>query len=169
MARQTFRYIEQNGHDFDRIAGIELPFSFTVGEGVVNGAMDLVLDEGDGGVELRDFKLTEEGEASFRPDVERQLQVYALAAGALGYEVRRASIYHFDTGSIAEVAVGPAALAEAQAAVERMIIGIRNQEFPRQPAAELCANCDWRYLCDGTGEHVTDLQTVQTDVFLERC
>ena len=168
VARQTFRYIEQNGHDFDRIAGIELPFSFTVGEGVVNGAMDLVLDEGDGGVELRDFKLTEEGEASFRPDVERQLQVYALAAGALGYEVRRASIYHFDTGSIAEVAVGPAALAEAQAAVERMITGIRNQEFPRQPAAELCANCDWRYLCDGAGEHATDLQTVQTDVFLER-
>ncbi|WP_440950501.1 ATP-dependent DNA helicase [Methanosphaerula subterraneus] len=149
VARQTIRYVEENSRDFARIAGIELPFSFTVGNGVVNGAMDLVLGDGDGGVELRDFKLTEEGEASFRPDVERQLQVYALAARALGHEVHRATIYHFDTGSIAEVAVGPAALAEAQTAVERMIAGIQNQEFPRQPAAEQCANCDWRCLCEG--------------------
>ncbi len=149
VARQTLRYVEENGRDFARIAGIELPFSFAVGNGVVNGAMDLVLGDGDGGVELRDFKLTEEGEASFRPDVERQLQVYALAARALGHEVHRATIYHFDTGSIAEVAVGPAALAEAQTAVERMIAGIQNLEFPRRPAAERCASCDWRCLCEG--------------------
>lgn len=168
VARQTLRYIEQNSRDFDRIAGIELPFSFTVGEGVVNGAMDLVLGDGDGGIELRDFKLTEEGEASFRPDVERQLQVYALAARALGYEVHRASIYHFDTGSIAEVAVGPAVLAEAQAAVEQIITGIQNQEFPRQPAAERCANCDWRCLCNGVSACAADLQTVRADGFLGR-
>jgi DNA helicase-2/ATP-dependent DNA helicase PcrA len=149
VARQTLRYVEQNGRDFARIAGIELPFSFAVGNGVVNGAMDLVLGDGDGGVELRDFKLTEEGEASFRPDVERQLQVYALAARSLGHAVHKATIYHFDTGSITDVAVGPAALAEAQTAVERMIVGIQNQEFPRRPAADRCEKCDWHCLCDG--------------------
>ncbi|ACL16978.1 ATP-dependent DNA helicase [Methanosphaerula palustris] len=163
VARQTLRYVEQNSHDFARIAGIELPFSFAVGNGVVNGAMDLMLGDGDGGVELRDFKLTEEGEASFRPDVERQLQVYALAARSLGHEVHKATIYHFDTGSITEVAVGPAALAEAQTAVERMIVGIQNQEFPRRPAADRCANCDWHCLCDETEACAAELHTVKTD------
>ncbi len=146
VARQTVRYVQRSRHEFGRIGGVELPFTIAVGQGLVSGAMDLMLSDGDG-VELRDFKLTEEGEAEFRPDVERQLRLYALAATTLGHEVSRASIYHFDTGSIAEVAVGSEELAETRATVGAMIAGIRRQEFPKMPEETRCASCDWGCIC----------------------
>lgn len=146
VARQTERYVQRNQHEFDRIEEVELPFTVTVGEGVVSGAMDLVLREGTG-VELRDFKLTEEGEKGFRPDIEKQLQLYALAATTLGHEVRHASIYHFDTGTIADVPVGPGALGETRVALEGMIDGIRRGEFPHLADETRCADCDWGCIC----------------------
>ena len=153
VARQTLRYVLRSREDLGRIAEVELPFTVPFEEGIVSGAMDLVLTEVGGGVELRDFKLTEEGESGFRHDAEQQLRLYALAAGSLGHEVRRASICHFDTGSIAEVAVGPQALEETRAAINGMMAGIRRQEFPMAPEEARCTHCDWGCVCCGSASN----------------
>ena len=149
VERNTLRYVEERGRDLGRIAGIEKPFAMAVDGGIVNGQMDLLLEADDGGIEIRDFKLTEAGATEKRLEAERQLQVYALAAAKLGREVREARIYAFDTGATLDVPVGPEALAEAQGELERMIAGIGREEFPYAPDPEGCAGCDWSRICAG--------------------
>ncbi|NLX50391.1 MAG: ATP-dependent helicase [Methanospirillum sp.] len=148
LARQTLRYVHRSRAGFDRIAGVELPFAIAVGDAVVSGQMDLLLAGEDGGVEIRDFKLTGDGARETCPDATRQLQVYAVAATALGHEVRTAGIYAFDTGILADVPVDPEALAGTRDALEAMIDGIRRQDFPQNPEERRCAGCDWTCLCD---------------------
>ncbi len=149
VKHQATRYVQRNTHDFVRVSGVEVPFTIPVGNGLVSGAIDLMLRDGEG-IELRDFKLTESGESGFRLDTERQLQLYAIAVRALGQEVRRAGIYHFDTGTVAEVDVNPEALEEAGSAIVGMIEGIRRCEFSPTPEERRCASCDWRCICSET-------------------
>ena len=152
IERNTRRYVEERRGDLGRIAGIEKPFSMAVSGGLVNGQVDLVLDAGDGGIEIRDFKLTERGATENRQEAERQLHVYALAAATLGREVSEASIHAFDTGATLEVPVGPDVLAEARGELERMIAGIGRQEFPPAPDEKRCAGCDWGLICCGKSQ-----------------
>lgn len=154
IIRYTSQYIQRSQDDLSRIAGIEQPFRAAIGDGLVAGQMDLLLDDGDG-IEIRDFKVSERGASKSRQEAERQLQLYALAAATLppevrqGREISKASIYHFDTGTTAEVPVGPAALAAAREELEGMIAGLRGPEFPFTDDRERCAGCDWGLICCG--------------------
>lgn len=155
LVPQILQYVKDNAAEFERIAGVEQPFRMTVGDAIINGRIDLVLDAGDGGIEIRDFKRTEAGATEARQEIERQLQLYALAAATLppevrqGREISKASIYHFDTGTTVEVPVGPAALAAAKEELEGMIAGIRGPGFPSTDDRERCAGCDWGLICCG--------------------
>ncbi|MEN6343478.1 MAG: ATP-dependent DNA helicase [Methanospirillum sp.] len=147
VEQKTRDYVQRNQAALQWIAGIELPFWMLIGQGLVRGRMDLLLRDGDGGIEIRDIKKTEEWAIKSREETDRQLQIYALAAATLGLEVRQASIYAFDTGRILGVPIGPGALAAARSEVERMIEGVRKPEFPPTSDAGMCLRCDWGRIC----------------------
>ena len=143
IERNTLRYVEEMQQDLVRISRIETPSTMALDGGTVKIQTDLELDTPDGGVEIRDFKLREDGVIKDWQEIERQLQVYALAVSKPGREVKQASIYAFDTGTIKDVPVAPVALAAARGELEEMIGGIRRQEFPYTSEKKRCAGCDW--------------------------
>ncbi|MDA7959493.1 MAG: ATP-dependent helicase [Nitrosopumilus sp.] len=146
-------YVGSFGSYFGRIAWVEKRFELGIGRADVSGFMDLVLDAGDGRVEIIDFKTGPLGARSgHSKEYAGQVAFYAHAARAsLGRKPLRGVLHHLDTGEIEEVDVGYDAARSARDLLAGRIDGISGGTFDPDPEESKCRGCGFRAVCSHKG------------------
>ncbi|MGR7026353.1 ATP-dependent helicase [Geodermatophilus sp. URMC 62] len=143
--RLVNRYITDHASDLQRVWMTERPFELHLGDAVVSGRADVILDQEDGvttGLAIVDYK-TSVGEAGSH---DLQLQVYADAGRREGLDVRGAYVHDLKKGTRDAVEVHTAAIATAESTVGTVLDGMRRREFVPKPGAA-CRRCDVKSLC----------------------
>ncbi len=143
--RLVNRYIADHSSDLQRVWMTERPFELHLGDAVVSGRADVILDQEGGvttGLAIVDYK-TSTGEAGGH---DLQLQVYADAGRREGLDVRGAYVHDLKKGSRDAVEVHTGAIAAAEAKVGTVLEGLRQRHYPPKPGA-VCRRCDVKSLC----------------------
>lgn len=137
---------------------MEQPFEVAVKQGVISGAIDLLLRYDDHGrlvsAEVLDFKTMEggatpeENEELEWTELSLQVQLYALAAHeVLGENARTGAVHLLRDGQRVAVPVDFAAIRAAVENVEWAIDRILAGDFPMRPTPSKCESCDFKLIC----------------------
>ncbi|MGY1810184.1 ATP-dependent helicase [Blastococcus sp. SYSU D00669] len=139
------RYIADHQSDLHRVWMTERPFELHLGDTIVSGRADVILDQEGGvttGLAIVDYK-TSVGEEGAH---DLQLQVYADAGRREGLDVRGAYVHDLKKGQREVVDVAGPAITAAEAKVATVLTDLRQRRFHPKPGAG-CASCDVRVLC----------------------
>jgi len=140
------KYIREHGEDFSRIIAAETGFSYSVGDSILVGKVDLIRESPQGGVEIVDFKASSRySDAKERTDM--QLAFYALGVeGTLAYKVQSRTAHFLGDGSVDSWPWSTERAASTQAGLCDVLDTISRQEFT--PRSEYCTHCDeFRAIC----------------------
>jgi DNA helicase-2/ATP-dependent DNA helicase PcrA len=143
--RLVNRYIADHEADLQRVWMTERPFELHLGDAVVSGRADVILDQEGGvttGLAIVDYK-TSTGEDGGH---DLQLQVYADAGRREGLDVRGAYVHDLKRGARDSVDVAPSTITAAEAKVTTVLRGLRQRQFVPKPGTA-CRNCDVKVLC----------------------
>jgi DNA helicase-2/ATP-dependent DNA helicase PcrA len=143
---QIRRYLREHSDTLSRVLQAETTFSTSLADQVLLGKIDLLRREGDGCVEIVDFKTS----GAVPVDIERfdlQLDLYALGAEAgLGHEVGRQTVHFLGDGQVATWEWSSGREATARRQLIDVLERIAQQEFPPQSA--YCPRCqEFRAIC----------------------
>ena len=129
---------------------LELGFkNFKIGEHSFVGRIDRIDDAGDGKVEIIDYKTGQSKDGKLSTDDRRQLLFYQMAAEeALELKVEKLT-YHYLEGNVKAPFIGKEKDKEKlkQKFLET-IESIKKQNFEPTPSAHVCANCDFKNICE---------------------
>jgi DNA helicase-2/ATP-dependent DNA helicase PcrA len=143
--RLVNRYIADHESDLQRVWMTERPFELHLGDAVVSGRADVILDQEGGvttGLAIIDYK-TSTGEVGTH---DLQLQVYADAGRREGLDVRGAYVHDLKRGARDAVDVEPSAITAAEAKVTTVLQGLRQRQYAPKPGTA-CRSCDVKVLC----------------------
>jgi len=142
------RYMRDYSDDLKRVWATERPFEVHLEGGVLAGRADIILDEEDGRIgrlAIVDYKTATDPLRDER--YELQLRIYASAARGEGLEVVAGYLHELKDGTRRIVDISEPKSKESIGAVARSIRGIRSGNFIPCPAAERCAQCEYRLVC----------------------
>jgi DNA helicase II / ATP-dependent DNA helicase PcrA len=141
------RYLTEWDHELERVWEVERPFELHLGDAVVIGRADVILDQSSGAEKLAivDYK-TADGEGEHH---HFQLQVYTDAGRREGLTVERAFVHDLskDKSNRIEVDVAEEKVVEAEDLVRELIDGLRDRVFEAKPELERCRHCDVQAMC----------------------
>jgi DNA helicase-2/ATP-dependent DNA helicase PcrA len=141
------RYLDEWDHELQRVWEVERPFELHLGNAVVLGRADVILDESDGKERLTivDYK-TADGEGEHH---QFQLQVYTDAGRREGLTVDRAFVHDMskETSNRITVPVDESDVLRAEDLVRDLISGLSARVFEAKPDRERCSRCDVRAMC----------------------
>jgi DNA helicase-2/ATP-dependent DNA helicase PcrA len=143
--RLVNRYIADHESDLQRMWMTERPFELHLGNAVVSGRADVILDREGGvitGLAIVDYKTSTDEQGSH----DLQLQVYADAGRREGLDVRAAYVHDLKQGARQAVDVQPGAIVEAENQVRTALEGLRQRRFTPKPGGA-CRRCDVKALC----------------------
>ncbi|MDP5184392.1 PD-(D/E)XK nuclease family protein [Blastococcus sp. BMG 814] len=143
--RLVNRYIADHESDLQRVWMTERPFELHLGDAVVSGRADVILDQEGGvttGLAIVDYKTSTDEQGSH----DLQLQVYADAGRREGLDVREAYVHDLKRGTREPVNVQSDAIATAEEQVRTVLAGLRQRRFTPKPGAA-CRRCDVKTLC----------------------
>ncbi len=143
--RLVNRYITEHESDLKRVWMTERPFELHLGDAVVSGRADVILDQEGGvttGLAIVDYKTSTGDHGSH----DLQLQVYADAGRREGLDVRAAYVHDLKRGVRDTVDVASSAITSAEAKVTSVLHGLRQRQYPPKPGLA-CRSCDVRVLC----------------------
>ncbi|MCZ2821049.1 ATP-dependent DNA helicase [Modestobacter sp. VKM Ac-2977] len=143
--RLVNRYIADHESDLQRVWMTERPFELHLGDAVVSGRADVILDQEGGvttGLAIVDYK-TSTGEEGI---YDLQLQVYADAGRREGLDVRGAYVHDLKRGAREPVDVGSSAITTAETKVNEVLHGMRQRQYAPKPGTP-CRSCDVKVLC----------------------
>ena len=144
--RLVDRYIEEYSEDLDRLWEVERPFELHLGDAIITGRADVILDREDGNIHalaLVDYKSSLRREQDF----DLQLQVYASAGRREGLNVAAAYVHDLAEADRIPVDIGEAAIKTAENSVGEAIERFRGADFPPTPSHKACGGCDMRPVC----------------------
>lgn len=149
--RLVGRYLDRYHEDLARIWAVERPFELHIGNAVVSGRADVILDQEGGetaSLAIVDYKTStdrdDDGDVS---DYALQLQVYTDAGRKEGLTVRAAYVHDLKAADRLAVDVSEEAIGAAESQVAEIIAGYRAADFTPSPSEKACAGCDMRQLC----------------------
>jgi DNA helicase-2/ATP-dependent DNA helicase PcrA len=138
-AKQLRRYLREHGEALARVLQAETHFSSPLAGRVLLGKVDLLRRDGDGCVEIVDFKTS----AKVKMDVGRydlQLDLYALGTEAsLGLQVTRQTAHFLGDGQVVTWEWSPERETAAQEQLTGVLEHIARGEFP--PQRTYCSHC----------------------------
>jgi ATP-dependent exoDNAse (exonuclease V) beta subunit len=103
----------------------EIPFALRVGDGLINGAIDAILDDGT----IMDYKTGQPNPECLR-EYEYQLRLYAAAvSGLLGVQPPAAFLYYVDADELKAVDVSPERIREALVLAEEAMAAVRAKNY----------------------------------------
>jgi DNA helicase-2/ATP-dependent DNA helicase PcrA len=143
--RLVDRYLEEWGDDLANVWAVERPFELHLGDAVVTGRADVIIDQSNGAERLAivDYK-TADSEGEQHPF---QLQVYTDAGRREGLTVDRAFIHDLCAGKRIQVPVADGDVTVAEDLVRDLVGELRGRTFVARPDAVRCGHCDVRAMC----------------------
>jgi len=98
--QQLRRYVHQHAATFPQIERAETHFSFSLGEHILLGKIDLIRRADEGGVEIVDFKTAKSSPLALS-GIDAQLDLYALGVETdLGKQVRQQTVHFLGDGQV---------------------------------------------------------------------
>ncbi len=141
----------------------EVPFVLPVGETMIRGSIDLLVEREDGSVLVVDYKTNHLGDRTPAAVAERysvQRDLYALAASARGEPVETAYVFLERPEEPERTSFGEAELRSARTGVEALLdrLGAGRFDVTEHPHRDLCLDCPARErLCSHeTAAHMRD-------------
>jgi DNA helicase-2/ATP-dependent DNA helicase PcrA len=143
--RLVDRYLDEWGDDLENVWAVERPFELHLGDAVVIGRADVIIDESNGAERLAivDYK-TADSEGEQHPF---QLQVYTDAGRREGLTVDRAFVHDLRAGRRIPVAVADTDVAVAEDVVRDLVRELRGRVYVAKPHGEKCNRCDVSAMC----------------------
>ena len=142
------RYVKDWAEDLKRIWATERPFEIHLGEGILVGRADVILDEEDGKINhlaIVDYKTATDKEREER--YEKQLTVYAAAGEQEGLQVDACYLHELKNSKrVAVEADGKKrdwAVSWAADRVKEIASGI----YPVKASPDKCEQCDFKVVC----------------------
>lgn len=139
------QYVNDWSDDLQRVWATERPFELHLGDAVVIGRADVIIDESNGQERLTivDYKTAEaEGEQH-----DFQLKVYTDAGRREGLVVDRAFVHDLRSAKRIPVAVGDREIEEAEELVTALVGDLRARLYEAKPHADRCGHCDVSAMC----------------------
>ncbi len=103
--------------------------------------------------EIRDFKTSEvenQEQADKKAKANRQLSVYALAKQTETGVIPEVSLYFVDSGLVGKIQKKEKDLDKVREEVERVVGGIKSENFKASPGFGECSRCAYREICPFT-------------------
>jgi ATP-dependent DNA helicase UvrD/PcrA len=141
-------YVESYAADLHRVWAVERPFALHVGEGIVSGRADVILDEEGGtrgALAIVDYKVTTDEAREER--YHEQLRVYSLAGRGEGLEVRAAYLHELRDGTRKAVDISENTTRLAMTKVNDRMGALRRSVFTPKPEIERCGACEYQRIC----------------------
>ena len=139
-------YIAKHEDDLLRVWEVERPFELHLGEAVVTGRADVILDREGGQISalaIVDYKTATDPVS----DYDTQLQVYTDAGRREGLDVTAAYVHDLRAADRIPVDVGAEAVERTEDEVRFLVGGLKARRFDPKPAPDKCARCDVRAMC----------------------
>ena len=139
------RYLTDWEDDLHKTWAVERPFELHLGNAIVAGRADVILDESTEGLptlSIVDYKTATDGHDSH----EFQLQVYVDAGRREGLRVDRAFVHDLRNATRIPVPATNTDIKTAEALVANLLGSMRSRQFVARPGAA-CAGCDVRTIC----------------------
>ncbi len=131
-------------------AQVEREFAFAHGKSRIEGRFDRVDLDPDGATVI-DYKTSiteDQADADKEARKSMQLRLYALAyRHQSGVLPRRVELRFVETGITGGAVLGDKEMAEAEAAIDRVAVGIRAGNFEPHPSPMACAHCAFSRIC----------------------
>lgn len=144
-SRLVAQYVRDHSEDLHRVWMTERPFELHLGDAVVSGRADVILDQEDRvitGLAIVDYKTSTSGDGSH----DLQLQVYANAGRREGLDVRAAYVHDLKAGERTSVNVSPTSVRDSESYVRETLLSLRQRVYEPAPGSG-CRSCDVRVLC----------------------
>ncbi len=143
---QLRRYLCEHGEGLSRVAQAETTFSFSLTKWVLVGKIDLLCYQGEGRVEVVDFK-TSEAAPLEAERIDLQLDLYALGAElSLGQPVGRQTVHFLADGQVESWVWSVGREAMARGRLTEVLERIDGGDF--SPQTGYCPRCEeFRAIC----------------------
>ena len=150
--QQLREYIHWHAHTFPQIERAEAPFSFSLGEHILLGKIDLIRRADEGGVEIVDFKTAKSLLLSVG-QIDAQLDLYALGVETdLGERVRRQTVHFLGDGQVVTWKWSAKRAGMAREGFATILERITRREFT--PRTAYCPTCqEFAAICPYALEH----------------
>jgi DNA helicase-2/ATP-dependent DNA helicase PcrA len=148
--RLVVNYANQHEDDLYRVWETERPFELHLDGVTVTGRADVILDQEDGvpsALAIVDYKTSTSGQPA---DHALQLQMYVDAGRREGLDVRAAYVHDLKAAARQPVAVNPAAVEQAEAAVSEAAARVKERDYRPNPGPR-CRRCEVRTICGAAG------------------
>ncbi len=142
------KYVDEFSEDLHRVWATERFFEVNLGNGIVTGRADVILDKEDGRpgrLAIVDYKSASDPRSNER--YAQQLAVYSAAGRGEGLDVVAGYLHDLRTSERRSVDITETATAAATKWANLVLGDIRSGDFPPCPEAEKCERCDYRELC----------------------
>jgi len=142
-------YLKKYNDDLFRVWETERPFELHLGNGIVSGRADVILDrEGGqiGSMALVDYKTATD--ASSDDVYAFQLAIYTAAGRGEGIDVRAAYLHDLGQSDRVDVPVADDCTHAARQRADQLVQGITSRQFDAVPDRRKCRGCDVRFVCD---------------------
>jgi DNA helicase-2/ATP-dependent DNA helicase PcrA len=157
--RKLMNFASQFGDDLKRIEEVEYRLEFPIRNATIMGKVDVILRDG-GGIEVRDYKTSEEAR-SFE-EISHQVRLYAGGLKSMGRSVTGGSVAYLEEAKVMPVDVSEAALADEKRKAEEIVVRIMGEE-QQSPGNSFrtrfgpsfgssCERCDQRPICRRAGK-----------------
>ncbi len=148
--RQTLKmFYEDLINTKPKIKYLEKGFNFKIGEYIIKGFIDRV-DEGEGGLEIIDYKTGQGGAKNLDLEKKQQLYIYQLAARklteAFDRPVQQLTFYYLETGEKISFLGQEEDLNKVEEKIIRTIEKIKQSDFLPTPS-RACQFCDFFNIC----------------------
>ena len=150
--RQLREYVRRHANTFSRIERAEAPFSFSLGEHILLGKIDLIRRADEGGVEIVDFKTAKSSPLTLG-GIDAQLDLYALGVETdLGERVRRQTVHFLGDGQVVTWKWSAKRAGMAREGFATILERITRREFT--PRTAYCPTCqEFAAICPYALEH----------------
>ncbi|MDG6949797.1 MAG: ATP-dependent helicase [Nitrososphaerota archaeon] len=137
-------FARKHKDDFPNIEQVEYRLEFPVKGATVTGRVDVILKDG-GGLEVRDYKTSEDKRDS--KELDTQVQIYSLGLNKLGRNVTSGSVAFLEQAKVSPISVASDKLEGVMAKSEKVVEAISDANFEPTPHKEKCNVCDHAPVC----------------------
>jgi DNA helicase-2/ATP-dependent DNA helicase PcrA len=141
--KMLIQFTKEHKDDMFRIREVETRVEYPMHRATVVGKIDVILHD-KGGVEVRDYKISER--VVTQDEASMQVRLYAQGLAMLGDTVTRGSIAYLEKASLTDVPVNTQDLEAAEAKAGDHIDGIKRRKFQSCPG-DTCGHCNYGTLC----------------------
>jgi DNA helicase-2/ATP-dependent DNA helicase PcrA len=141
-------YVTDWPEDLQRIWAVERPFEIHLGDGILSGRADIILDEENGHIghlAIVDYKTATDEHRNERYD--QQLRVYAAAGLQEGLDVQACFVHELKTSGRKPVTIEPEILDSTVKWATERVREIAGGTYLERPEKIKCKRCDFSLVC----------------------